>query len=117
MKLRNKCVTVNSGTVETFNVPDIINKNQPLQLEIIKHNPKYAIIAYYMLEKTDKGIVKTEVSVYRNLENGIEGSEIYKFRGADKLHHYYSRNYPRFVGLPSKYYTIVKYIHRFIQGV
>lgn len=115
MKLRNECTTVSKGIVKTFNIPDIVNSNQPLQLEIIKPNPKCTIIAYYIVEETDKGLVKTKVTVYKNNEN--EGSEVYKFKGLDTSHHYYFRRYPRFIGIPSKYYTIVKYIHQFIQGV
>jgi hypothetical protein len=102
---------VNDGEIWLFeNIKDPFNENKQLILEVLRpdfyHKDSY-IVSYYYYDK--KLSAKMEVTLYR--DKGIWGSEVYYFKKPDSLHHYTSRNYDNFIGIPKKYMDIVKYIH------
>ena len=112
--------TVNNGEIIQFNKKDLFDSNwvfdgksnNKIALEVLrpeKHNPDYQIICYYFWDI--KIQAKVEVTLYRNIRTNTYGSEVYYFKDKDSLQHYRSRNYPNFVELPGKYYTIIKWIH------
>lgn len=105
-----KLKPVNCGEILETNLKDPINPKNKMWVEVLrpeKHNKDYQIICYYMMNNSRK----IEITLYKNILNNTWGSEIYYFDNKDSLQHYYSKSYKGFVKMPSKYYTIIKYIH------
>lgn len=114
----NELSTVNSGEIVKFNVQDIFIKNKQLELEILrpeKHNKNMEITCYYFWDNKQK--IKVEVTLYRSKDKKQYGSEVYYFKSKNSIQHYRSRHYINFVGMPKKYYDIIKYIHPYFLSI
>lgn len=114
MSIINDLKAVNCGEILSFAHKDPLN-SQTLYLEVLrpeKHNPNCQIVCYYFWQKAhgSKSPRKVMLTLYRT-KDGIWGSEVYYFRTKLCLHHYYSKNYEKFVGMPKDYYDIIKWIH------
>ena len=107
MAIINGLRTANCGEIQELNLVDPIRKTRNIKVEVLrpeKHNPYCQIICYYFLN--EKGS-KVEITLYKNLKDGIYGSEVYFFKNADETQHYRSMNYVGLRNLPIKYEPIV----------
>lgn len=103
---------VNSGEIVTLDIPDPFNESKPLVVEVMRpeqFNRDCQIIAYYYWDY--EAGRKVEITVYRRLMDRQEGSEVYLFKDKGETHFYWSRHYPNYIGMPKKYYDVVKYLH------
>lgn len=112
--------TVNCGEIISIPHKDPLT-NETLYLEVLrpeKHNPNCQIVCYYLWKNSYKKSLpkKVEITLYRR-KDGTWGSEVYYFRTKMDIHHYYSRNYENFIGMPKDYYDIVKWIHPFFLQI
>jgi len=110
--------TVNCGEIYEFDACDPVNPMRNLIIEVLrpeKHNPKAQIICYYLWD-VDK-CTKIELTIYRNLEQGRLGSELYYFKGRNDIQHYRSSNHPDFTKLPNKYKKYVNYLMTYFNQI
>lgn len=111
-RIKDKMIKpVNCGIIKAYNMVDPIYKNTNLKLEVLypqNHIKNYEIVCYYFIDEQGR---KIEITISRNIKTRKYSSEVYYFKGPQDLQHYTSRCYPNFVGMPKKYYDIVKYIH------
>ena len=111
---------VNCGEIISIPHKDPLT-SETLYLEVLrpeKHNPNCQIICYYLWKNGYKksSPKKVEITLYRT-KDGIWGSEVYYFKTKMDTHHYYSRDYENFIGMPKDYYDIIKWIHPFFLKI
>ena len=110
--------TVNRGEIIEFDSADPVNPMRNLIVERLnpeKHNPNYQILCYYIWDTNN--CTKIELTIYRDLECGRLGSEIYYFKTKNDLQHYRSSNHPDFRKLPQKYKQYVNYLMPYFNQI
>lgn len=111
MKTLNGCTTVHNGQLITCDIVDPFILGISLQIENITNNQNYNAIAYYYQEHSGKGLIKNCIVLYKNKKTLVAGAKVCKYGGPESTKMYWSRDYTSFIGMPRKYYDIVKYIH------
>lgn len=107
--------TIHNGKVFTTGNKDIdalnyVEKTEPRQLKLECCSMEKCKAAFYYYFDT-KLLAKVCIGVYQSRVNSsdvIVEVSYFKAKNFDKP--YLTKKYPRYVGLPKKYYTIIKYI-------